>query len=142
MSDGVQHPAGPDPRWAVAISAMVSGMTTERAADAAGVSRTTLHRWGKDPAFRAMLEETKAVLVEAAQTRLKGLLERAVRVIEQALDSADEKVALSAAKTVLAQLAKTEPHIIEVHSAPANLPDPGEADERLRLVSGGKWRLE
>jgi hypothetical protein len=42
-----------------AVEALVGGATVTAAAQAAGVGRTTMHRWLNDPAFSAFLNQTK-----------------------------------------------------------------------------------
>lgn len=137
MSTKPHADARSDPRWDAAIPVLLSGGVSA-AARAAAVDESTLYRWRQDPAFRERLEAFRGRVQEEARDEVLGMLRDAVTRIRELLRSENEQVALAAAKTVLAQLAKAEPQVIEVHAAQRNDIDPHEANERLRLVSGGK----
>jgi hypothetical protein len=53
-----------------AVSLLLSEKTIETAAKKCGVTRRTLHRWLRDPEFRAALMEAKAELLKTATRTL------------------------------------------------------------------------
>ena len=116
---------------------MVSrGMPDGWAADALGIARSTVADWkvrggnGEAP-FSDFLE----AYTRARHERRTVMLERVIEATET-----DWK----AAKWYLERQereefgAKAEPQVIEVHQATRSDVDPDEANERLRLVSGGR----
>jgi AcrR family transcriptional regulator len=84
------------PDQIVALTHLLAGATIAATAEAAGVGRTTIHRWFRDDfAFQAEFNRRRRVLVEACEARLVALAEKALAVVEEALDSGDRKIALS-----------------------------------------------
>lgn len=53
-----------------AVSALLSEKTVERAAKKCNVTRQTMHRWLKDPEFRAAYMEAKAEMLRTATRSL------------------------------------------------------------------------
>jgi hypothetical protein len=79
-----------------AIEWLTAGETAVAAADAAGVSRSTVHRWLRgDPAFQAAYNVWQADLVDTARARLLALADRAVSTVGRALDRGDARTALT-----------------------------------------------
>jgi hypothetical protein len=86
-----------------AIAALLSEPTTKKAAEAAKVGETTIHRWLNDPIFSAALKESRERVFESRLAALQGVSGRAVETL---LDVMTDKTAqpsarVSAAKTVL-----------------------------------------
>jgi transposase-like protein len=78
-----------------ALAALKGGGTFAKAAEEAGVNRTTLYRWVHgDPHFRAAYNVWQREAAESARARLVKLADVAVDVVEKALRRGDEKVAL------------------------------------------------
>src|SRR6202035_1322729 len=72
-----------------------AGQSFAQAATQAGVHRATVFRWVKrDPYFAAAFNAWKLELRASAQVRLLKLADKAVDVVEQALERGDEKVAM------------------------------------------------
>ena len=136
---GTQADATTDPRWHRAIPLLVA-QGPYAAAEALGIDQSTLWRWRQDPAFQALFAAYTDAVHREAEREMFGLLSEAVQVVREAMgEDQDIRVRLAAAKTVISGLAKAEPQVIEVRAAPSNV-DPDEANERLRLVSGGKGK--
>lgn len=95
-------------RQSAAAAALLTGLNQEEAAAAAGVSRATLVRWQRRPAFRAALQEGQAAALEAAARGLVDRLARALAVTEEILvdKSAAHSVRLAAARLLLDAAAK------------------------------------
>jgi len=79
----------------LAIESLLSGSTVTAAATAAGVDRTTVHRWLADDKFRAEFEFRRVELQTTVRDRLMGLADKAVDVLETALADGDVKSALA-----------------------------------------------
>jgi transposase-like protein len=81
--------------------ALASGMTVVAAAEQAGVSESTVHRKLKQPAFRRLVARLRGQMLDAALGRLAENMTRAADKVARLLDSADEAVALRAARTLM-----------------------------------------
>ena len=92
---------GLSPAQQKALLALLEGQTVTAAAQAAGVDRTTVHRWlrhSKHRAFRAALEEGRRELRRAMSARLLALLPKAADCLDAALAEGDSKAALALLK--------------------------------------------
>lgn len=83
------------PSQETALESLLAGRTLCEAANEAGVNRSTLHRWRKEPVFMAALNRRRAESREAAEATLERLRTKALEVTEQALDAGDRTVALA-----------------------------------------------
>ena len=88
------------PAQELALSALMAGSRMTDAADAAGVSRSTLHRWMREPVFLAAHNGRRSELVASASAKLLNLTDKALGVVDQALDAGDGRVALAVLKGV------------------------------------------
>jgi hypothetical protein len=87
-------------RQQVALTALLTNVTTEAAAEQSGISSRTMRRYMQDPAFakayrngrRAMLEERVSALQQASQVALETL--------RTALDDEDANVRVRAARAI------------------------------------------
>jgi phage terminase small subunit len=68
-----------------AVEALLSTTDTTQAALAAGVSRETVYRWMRDPAFRDALKAGAAEALEALSRSLVRLSDKAIKTLEDAL---------------------------------------------------------
>src|SRR5262249_30280535 len=84
-----------------AVAALLSETTLERAADAAGVSRTTLKNWLKRDAFQQAYRRARGQLLEHALTRLQSLSGVAVAVLQKHLLGADAELSYKSAVSVI-----------------------------------------
>jgi len=94
------------PRRSVAdaalVAALVGGSTLDEAADAANVSRRTVARRLKDPAFRGELEALRREALSRAADRLTGLTTAALETLNDLLGAHHPPtIRLGAARTVL-----------------------------------------
>jgi hypothetical protein len=86
-----------------AISALLSEATTKKAAEAAKVGETTIHRWLNDPVFSTALKESRERVFESTLAALQGASAKAVETLRDVMkdDKAQASARVSAAKTVL-----------------------------------------
>jgi transposase len=78
-----------------ALTALRAGQSFALAAEMAGVHRATVFRWVKrDPYFAAAFNAWKSELQASAEVRLLKLTDKAVDVVEKALERGDEQVAM------------------------------------------------
>ena len=77
------------PEQELAIARLLEGATDAEAAEAAGVTRQTVNTWrNRNPVFMAELNARRRALWDAHQDRLRGLIGRALDVLEE--DMADD----------------------------------------------------
>jgi hypothetical protein len=87
---------------AALVAALVGGATLDEAADAANVSRRTVARRLRDPAFRGELEALRREALARAADRLAGLATAALETLEELLgDRYPPTTRLGAARAVL-----------------------------------------
>src|SRR5882762_8589150 len=78
-----------------ALTAISAGRTIRDAARAAGVDRSSVHRWMRSTqAFQVAMEEAQLVAQAACEASIAGLGEKAVEVLRLALDRGDVRVAI------------------------------------------------
>ena len=87
----------------VVIEAIASGgLTMEDAARAAGVTSRTVRYWrAHSPLFAEAVRQAKNAAVEDVQQRVRGLVPKALQVVENVLDSPDHRDRYRAAMAVL-----------------------------------------
>jgi len=73
------------------IIALLANNTVTEAARLAGVSRTTVYTWLKDPEFSAELRRSQGVAIEAAASRLAGGLSEAVAELHKLVIGAESE---------------------------------------------------
>ena len=89
----------------IAIDALVSGSTQLAAAAAAGVDRHTLAKWQREePLFIAAWNAQRYAIQSENAERLRRMGASAIDVMERALESKDESIALKAAQTLFKTL--------------------------------------
>ena len=84
-----------------ALEALLSAPTINAAAKLAGISRTTLWRYRRDPGFAADLKAGHDAAFAEGLSRLKGALDDAVGNLCELLASENETIRLSAAKAII-----------------------------------------
>ena len=84
-----------------AIPYIVGAKNLEEARSLASVSKETLWRWQKQPAFRAALEAARERVISEALERLKSGITRAVDVLMEMMESADGSLKIRAAERIL-----------------------------------------
>jgi hypothetical protein len=89
------------PEQVSVLEALVRGETVTNAAQGAGVSPRTVHRWLKDDfAFQAAYNRERRALMTAMQQRLTLLAATAIETVEGAVKAGDVKAALAVIKAV------------------------------------------
>ena len=78
-------PDGLTPKQRKAVEALLTTGEVAAAAQAAGVSRDTLYRWLKQPAFLAAVRAGEARALDELSRRLVGLGRTAVATLERAM---------------------------------------------------------
>ncbi|MGL4555796.1 MAG: hypothetical protein ACRC33_31900, partial [Gemmataceae bacterium] len=91
-------------------AALAAGRTALQAAELAGVSRKTVERRRRDPAFQQRVAVLRAELLDAATGALADRLSRAVETLAAALDDADARVRVRAADVLLTQMLAYRQH--------------------------------
>ncbi len=102
-----------------AIAALVGGSTLDEAAKAAGVSRRTIARWRREPAFRERLRQLGDESLAEARSLLQATLPRAVATLASLLAASDDVLKLRAAAILLRGLTAAPPP--ETPTKPASL---------------------
>ena len=89
------------PRQQRTITYLLECPTIEGARKRADVSRSTLYRWMKEPAFQEALEQSKRTQFQASLGQLQSLVPGAIRGLKKLLRSSNESVRLRACVEVL-----------------------------------------
>ena len=94
------------PNQRKAIEQLLIHGEVQAAAVAAGVSRDSIHRWLKEPAFLASLREAERIAIGCAARSLARLATKATTILEAAMDdqTAPMSTRIRAADTVLTRL--------------------------------------
>ena len=86
------------------LSELAAGSPVEQAAKAAGLSQRTVYRRLRDSGFQRRLRAARDELVTEALGELTGSAQDAVATLKRLLDASDDRVRLTAARTILEQL--------------------------------------
>jgi len=105
MKDGMEV-AKLTPKQDKAVFLLASGKVVAEVAEQLEVDRTTLWVWRQQPAFEAILNQTREETKQAMQDGLRSLHQQALQTLRQSLDSGNEVVALKAALAVLDRMDK------------------------------------
>jgi hypothetical protein len=89
-----------------AALALASGQTREEAAASAGMGVTTLYGRLRDPAFNALVTRLRSRLVSEAIGKLAKTAKPAAEKLAALLEDSDPKVALQAAKVIIAGIVR------------------------------------
>lgn len=115
-----------------AIDLLVTGKSDQDTADAVGVNRVTVSKWRLyDPWFQAELNRRRQDLWGTAAERLRGMLPKALDVLEGQLDDPDRRLTAAVQVVKLAGLEKlgrpngeTDGDVLLDDMARARRPDP------------------
>jgi hypothetical protein len=97
-------PSGPTTNQLMAIQALARGQTVTQSATAAGVDRTTVHRWLRDdPEFIAELNLTHLETADGIRGEIRALASDAVKAVRELVTSplSPPAVRLKAALAIL-----------------------------------------
>ena len=129
----------------MAIELALTGMSDGEIAKRIKVSRQWVNGWrNHNTVFIDALEERRRTLRERNQDSVIGLVEKAVEVVKNALEDADPKIRLQAAKLVLNTAAlkdsmKEKPEVNEVEESLRKLGEAmGFASRELGYTEPGK----
>ena len=78
-----------------ALAALLAGETATDAARAAGVHRSTIHRWLNDAHFLAEFNGRRTDLQSALDEKLAQLQAKALSVVEDTIDRGDARTAVA-----------------------------------------------
>jgi hypothetical protein len=85
----------------LAIAALLSQATLEKAAEQVGVSVRALKNWLRQPSFRRAYREARQAILERTTALILTLSGKAVLTLHACMDSQDDAVRLRAAMAVL-----------------------------------------
>lgn len=96
------------PAQTLALLALVAGQSVSQAAVAAGVERTTIHRWlSKDPLFAAEFNAARLELAESVQSGIRQLADDAIAALRDLMrPNTPAKIRLQVVEMVLARAAE------------------------------------
>lgn len=86
------------PRQFTALQALLHGETVTDAAEAAGVDRSTVHRWKKEPVFRAAFNRLRYATQKRIKDRLMHVAEHAAETALDAVQDGDAGTAIQVLK--------------------------------------------
>ena len=88
-------------RQLLALPYLTASKTHTEAAESAGISRMTLHRWLNEPAFREAYERQREEAAALATTEIRALMLKAAVVLAERLDSDDPEERARASRDVM-----------------------------------------
>ena len=121
MTNALKVLDGLNEKQKLAAAALADGSTRDKAAEIAGVDRTTVFRWLRNPDFVTAYKSL-------AQSTLESLIGKAVNTLESMLSSDNEWVRMNAAKTIIDRVMPTiEAQNSAIHIE-FNMPKPAMPD--------------
>jgi hypothetical protein len=128
-----------------AIDILILGHTDQEVAEQIGVARETICRWrNENPYFMAELNRRRKDVWQTAQERLRGLVGKAIDILEKALQPDDVKAAVTVLRAanlygnVGAPYGETDPELVLLAQAEAwaaqELRRQGTADDPLAML--------
>jgi len=128
--------SGLTPKQVLAAGALTAGQTITDAAQAAGVDRSTVHRWlREDFHFQAALNAARRDLLSEIENRLLRLAHDAANAVGQAIEAGDVSAAIAVLRGIGA-LSGKRPAIGLENPEELRQEDATERDERVfhRLI--------
>ncbi len=86
----------------LALPYLTSSKSLSEAAENAGISRMTIHRWLTEPAFRKAYESQREETAALATAEIRALMLKAAVALSQNLESDDPNVRARASRDVMA----------------------------------------
>ncbi len=87
------------PSQLAALEQLLAGASVKQSASAAGVDRTTVHRWlREDLAFGAAHNRARSELRGEIELKLLALAGRSIETVAKALDDTDQRVTMAILK--------------------------------------------
>ena len=129
------------PRQARALEQLFAGTAITRAAEVAGVDRSTVHRWLRDDvAFQAAYNGLRHDLLRELQSRLDHVVIAALETVSAAVESRDVRAALAVLRGtgILAgdrpPIGPEDPEEVEQEAELAKMEREGQRAERRMLT--------
>jgi hypothetical protein len=136
----MEHGATLDERQIRAARLEAQGLTTVQIADEVGIHRTTVYRWREVDQYRHLVAALLADTQRAARATLRAGARTAAARVLALVESDDERIALSAAQTLLDRTGHPRAERVEVSAeveASGRVEvDPSEA--LAALLAGGQ----
>jgi hypothetical protein len=101
MEKGNEQKKGLDARQARLLAELVRNPDVQAAARTAGVGRTTVYRWLKDPAFAGELARLRNEVMDEALGSVKSLTTRAAEELHRLLGTDNERLRRLVCKDIL-----------------------------------------
>ena len=127
-----------DERQIVAVKLELEGMQTTQMAKHIGVSDRTIYRWRELPAYQSLLTTMREDMHRAARHTLKASAHLAASRIAELVGSSDERVALSAAQTLLDRTGHPKTDRVELAAKVAGKVEVTDAAGELAKLMGGE----
>ena len=109
MSDNVNKSDGksiPDPRWIMAAEMFAVGDPIGNIAGEFETTERTVYRWLEEPAAREVIKKIRSASVSSMTGRSIRSSRKAIRQFEKLLRSQDERMQLSAARSIVDTMLK------------------------------------
>lgn len=90
-----------NPKQYKAVSYILESNSIEKAAKKAGVSRSTIYNWMRDPGFKEQLERERRAVFEGGLNALKMATAKAARTLIELLECSDLTTKRLAAKEII-----------------------------------------
>lgn len=102
-TNGGKSPGRPvqSTKQVLAAARLAAGDSVAEAATALNIGERTITRWLTDDGFRRLVRETRSLVFDQVIGRVIGLGRKATGKVGQLIDSANERIALDAAKAAL-----------------------------------------
>jgi DNA-binding MurR/RpiR family transcriptional regulator len=93
-----------------AVAAMLSSKNVTEAAEACGISYSTLNRWQQEPEFQKLYSDAKRDILESVKNNLRQLGMKAVGTLSNTIDAPFEDTSnrLNASKFIISKLLDME----------------------------------
>ena len=89
------------PKQVLAMPFIAAAPSVSHGARAAGIGRTTLIRWQRDPLFSAELERMRKDAAALAYVELQGLVLKSINTLAELLEDGTPAIRLSAVRAAL-----------------------------------------
>jgi hypothetical protein len=130
------EPPSLPPQQIQALAGLLAGQTVTASAEAAGVDRTTVHRWlREDFGFQAALNRGRREIRDAVEARLLHAAEGAAEAVSDAIQTGDTRTALAVLRGLglldgqRANISGDDPHALRAEADLAVI----EAEKRRRF---------
>lgn len=92
------------PKKRLAVESLGSGLSIGKVAEIVNVSRQTVYTWAQDDQFKRALRERQNEMLGRLSLKLIAISERALEILELALNSPRDAVRVRAASVILSRV--------------------------------------